>query len=134
MPLFNLLIPYKIRRELLRNLSAYNIAKLDAVLGSFLNPKERDVYLNPVQDLIWNITELRALKAHSMQLLLIGNNISALQERVQHPRQYIRKHGHSQKLQIYLVGHFPVMCKTTGIRDRLISYTLSRALSESSLF
>jgi hypothetical protein len=48
MPLFDLLIPYETRRELLRNLSAYDVAKLDAVLGGFLDPKERDVYLNPV--------------------------------------------------------------------------------------
>jgi hypothetical protein len=134
MPLFNLLIPYETRRQLLQLLSAYDVAKLDMVLGRFLDFKEREVYLNPVRDLIWDMTELRALEANGMKLLLIGNDISALQERVQHPRRYIRKHGHSRELQIYLVGHFPVMCKTTGIRDRLISYTLSSTPSKSSLF
>jgi hypothetical protein len=48
MPLFDLLILYKIRRELLRNLLAYDVAKLDLVLGSFLDPKECNVYLSPV--------------------------------------------------------------------------------------
>jgi hypothetical protein len=134
MPLFDLLVPYETRRELLQNLSAYDVAKLDVVLGGFLDSEEREVYLSPIRDLIWNTTELRALEAHGMQLLLMGNDISALQDRVQYPRQYIRKYGHSRKLRIYLVGHFPVMCKTTGIRDRLISYTLSGAPSESSLF
>jgi hypothetical protein len=134
MPLFDLLIPYETRQQLLRNLSAYDVAKLDIVLGGFLDCGEREVYLSPVRDLIWDMTELRALEAYGMQLLLMGNDISALQDRVQHPRHYIRKHGHSRKLQIYLVGHFPVMCKTTGIRDRLISFTLSGAPSESSLF
>jgi hypothetical protein len=98
MPLFDFLIPYETRRELLQNLSAYDVAKLDVVLGGFLDPKERDVYLSPVRDLIWNMTELGALEAHGMQILLMGNDISALQDRVQHPRRYIRKHGHSRKL------------------------------------
>jgi hypothetical protein len=48
MPLFDLLIPYETRRELLQNLSAYDVAKLDVVLGGFLDSKEREVYLSPI--------------------------------------------------------------------------------------
>jgi hypothetical protein len=95
MPLFDLLIPYKIQQSLLQSLSAYNVAKLNAVLGGFLDRREREVYLNPIQDLIWDTTELRALKAFGMRLLLIGNNTSALQEQVRHLIKYIRNQGHA---------------------------------------
>jgi hypothetical protein len=134
MPLFDLFIPYEIRQRLLQSLSAYDVAKLNAVLGGFLDRREREVYLSPIRDLIWDTTELRTLEAFGMRLLLIGNDTSALQERVRRPIEYIRNHGHARKLQIYLVGHFPVMCKTTGIRDRLIKFTLSKPPKEGSLF
>lgn len=97
MSLFDLLTPRETRQGLSQNLSAYDVAKLDVVLDSFLDSEEREVYLSPVRDLIWDMTELRALEAHSMQLLLMGNDISALQDRVRHPRRYIRKHGHSRR-------------------------------------
>lgn len=72
------------------------------------------LYLSPVRDLIWDMTELLALETYCMRLLLMGNDISALQDRVQHLRRYIRKHGHSRKLQIYLVGHFRSCARPRG--------------------
>ena len=69
-----------------------------------------------------------------MRLLLIGNDVLALQQRLQHPQHYIRKYVHSRKLHIYLVGHCPVMTRTTEIRDRLINTSLFGAPSAHSIF
>jgi len=134
MPLFDLFVPYPLRRSILKSLSAYDVAKLEIVLGRFLDLEEREHYLNPLRDLVWDADEVKALEAYGLRLLLIGNDVLALQQRLQHPQQYIRKHGHSRKLQIYLIGHCPVISRTTEIRDRLINATLFGAPSAYSVF
>jgi hypothetical protein len=132
MSLFDLFVPYPVRQQILRSLSAFDVAKVDMVLGKFLGPEERKYYLNPIRDLVWDVNELRALEAYGLRLLLIGNDTLALQQRLQHPQHYIRKHGHSRKLQIHLVGSCPVVARTTGIRDRLINTSLFGAPSTDS--
>jgi hypothetical protein len=134
MPLFDLFVPYPIRKQLLRNLSAYDIAIVDVVLGKLLDSNEREYYLNPLRDLVWDLAEIQSLEAYGMKLLLIGNDVLALQRRLQQPQYYIRKYGHNRKLQIYLVGYCPVMIKTTGIRDRLIRFSLFGAPNAHSIF
>jgi hypothetical protein len=118
---------YPVRKRLLQALSAYDIAKLDIVFGGFFRRRERRLYLNPIRDLIENTAEVQALEAYGMKLLLFGNDVLALRQRLQGPRDYIRKHGHSRRLQVYLVGLCPVFTKTSGIRDRLLSFSLSGA-------
>jgi hypothetical protein len=127
MSLFSLFVEYPVRKRLLQALSAYDIAKLDVVFGGFLPHPERQLYLNPIRDLIENTDEVQDLEAYGMKLLLFGNDVLALRQRLQHPQDYIRKHGHSRRLQVYLVGLCPVFTKTTGIRDRLLSFSLSGA-------
>jgi hypothetical protein len=133
MSLFNLLIPVPIRTELLRNLSAYDVAELNKVFRGFLDPSEKLSYLNPLRDLIWDTNKLQALEVHGMRILLLGNDVSALQQRVEDPEQYIQRYGHSRKLQICLTGYFPVLLKTTQIRDRMIDFTISGAASKYSV-
>ena len=134
MPLCDLFVPYPVRRPILNSLSAYDVAKLEIVLGMFLDPGEREDYLNPIRDLVWDIDEVKALEAYGLRLLLMGNDVLALQQRLQHPQHYIRKYGHSRNLQIYLVGHCPVMTRTTEIRDRLINASFFGAPSAYSVF
>jgi hypothetical protein len=134
MPLFDLFVPYPVRQQILQSLSAYDVAKVDMVLGKILDPKERKYYLNPIRDLVWDIDEVRALEAFGMRLLLIGNDASALQQRLQHPQHYIRKYGHSRKLQIRLVGSCPVIAQTAGVQDKLIKTSLFGAPSAYSIF
>jgi hypothetical protein len=133
MSLSGLFVPYPVRHQILRNLSAYDVAKVDMVLGNFLDSEERKSYLNPIRDLVWDVDEVRALEAHGLRLLLIGNDTSALQRRLQHPHQYIRKYGHSRKLQIYLVGSCQVVARTTEVQNRLINASFFGALSEYSV-
>jgi hypothetical protein len=130
MPLFDLLICYEVRGKLLRNLSAYDVAKLDMVVRGFLDLRERRLYLNPLRDIIWDIAEVKYLEAHGMRLLLMGNDVLALQQRLDHPRRYIKRYGHTRKLQIYLIGYCPVMNRTTGIRDRILSFSILQTPSQ----
>jgi hypothetical protein len=134
MSLFNLFVPYPVRQRILQSLSAYDVAKVDMVLGKFLDPDERKYYLNPIRDLIWDVDEVRALEAYGLRLLLIGNDASALHQRLQHPQDYVRKYGHSRKLRIHLVGSCPLIARNTGIRDRLINTSLFGAPSAYSVF
>jgi hypothetical protein len=135
MSLCDLFVPYPVRRQILQSLSAYDVAKVDMVLG-ILNPQseEREYYLNPIRDLVWDVDEVQALEAYGLRLLLVGNDVLALRQRLRHPQHYIRKHGHGRKLQLYLVGHCPVMTRTTGTRDRLITTPLFGAPSAYSVF
>jgi hypothetical protein len=134
MPLLSLFVPYPVRKQLLQSLSAYDIAKLDVALGGILLRQERELYLTPLRDLVEDIAEVQALQAYGMRLLLLGNDVSALQQRLQFPQDYIRKHGHTRKLQIYIVGLCPVFTKTTGIRDRLLNFSLFGARGAHSVF
>lgn len=63
MSLFDLFVPYPVRKQMLQSLSAYDIAKVGMVLGRFLDSGERELYLNPIRDLIWDLAEVRALEA-----------------------------------------------------------------------
>jgi hypothetical protein len=134
MSLFNLFVPYPVRQQILQSLSAYDVAKVDMVLGKFLDSEERKYYLNPIRDLIWDVDEARALEAYGLRLLLIGNDTSALQQRLQSPQHYILKYGHSRKLQIHLVGSCPVMAPTTEIQNKLINASFFGAPSAYSVF
>jgi hypothetical protein len=134
MPLFDLLVPFPVRTQLLSNLSAYDVAKLNLVFRGFLDSSEKESYLNPLRDLIWNIHEFKALQAHGMRLLLVGNDVLALQQRLEQPGRYIQKYGHSRKLRIYLTGHCPVLVKSTQIRDRMIEFSIDSTPSKYSIF
>lgn len=92
MPLFDLFIPNAVRTRLLERLSAYDAAKLDMIFGQFLDTRERNLYLNPLRDLVFDLAEARALEAYGMRLLLLGNDVFALHARLQRPQHYIRKH------------------------------------------
>ncbi|KAF1346419.1 hypothetical protein EJ07DRAFT_31139, partial [Lizonia empirigonia] len=124
---------YSVRKQLLQELSAYDAAKLEIVLGRFLDCRERNVYLNPIRDLMFSLTEVRALETCGMRFVLLGNDIFALRRRLEDPQQYIRKHGHTRKLQIYLVGYCPAIAKTTRIRDKLLGFSLLGAPSADSV-
>ena len=134
MPLFDLLVPYPVRVQLLQYLSAYDVARLDMLLGRFLDSRERELYLNPLRDLVFDVAEVRALETYGMKLLLLGNDVSALQQRLRKPHHYIHGHGRKRKLQIYLIGYCPVITKTTGIRDRLLGFSLFGAPSTHRIF
>ncbi|KAF1363088.1 hypothetical protein EJ07DRAFT_103984 [Lizonia empirigonia] len=134
MPLQDLFVPYPVRKKILQSLSAYDTAKLEVALRGLLSCQERKLYLQPLRDLVEDTAEIQALEAYGMRLLLLGNDVSALQQRLKFPQDYICKHGHSQKLKIYLVGLCPAFTKTTGFRDRLLTSSLFGARNAHSVF
>jgi hypothetical protein len=77
--LFDLVVPYLVRQRILQNLFAYDVTKVDMVLGTFLDPGERKYYLNPIRDLVCNVDEVQAFETYGLRSLLIGNDTSALQ-------------------------------------------------------
>jgi hypothetical protein len=133
MAFFDLLVPIPIRKQLLQNLSAYDVAKLNIVFRGFLDPSEKVSYLNPLRDLIRDINEMHALEAHGMRLLLFGNDVQALQQRLDNPERYFQKYGHRRKLQIYLTGHCPVLAKTIQIQDRTVRFSINGTPNEFSI-
>lgn len=59
--LLDLFIPYETRKALLQYLSAYDVARLDLSLNHILDDYERELYLDPARDLIWNLGEAKSL-------------------------------------------------------------------------
>lgn len=133
MPFCSLLRPYPVRKRLLQNLSAYEIAKLDVTFRRILGHSERAFYLNPLRDLFEDIAEVQALETYGMKLLLLGNDVLALLQRLQRPRHHMRQHAHCRKLQLYLIGLCPVLSDTTEARDRLLNFSLFGARTADSM-
>jgi hypothetical protein len=134
MSLRNLLTPYDVRKCILGSLSAFDVAKLDIAIGNVLDVSERYRYLNPARDLIWNIREMENLSECGMKLLIIGNDTSALTNRLQDPQGYLRKYGGRRKLQVYLIGHFPTLGVTSDVVDRMLQYTITGVPSKCRSF
>jgi hypothetical protein len=83
MSLRNLFTPYEVRQGILGSLAAFDVAKLDVVMGNILDTSERNRYLDPMRDLIWDTREMNSLIGYGMKLLLLGPDTSALTKRLQ---------------------------------------------------
>ena len=110
-----------IRTRVLHHLSAYDAAKLDSLCICILRRLEKKMYLDPARDIIQNVIEMQLLIKEGMQLLLIGNDVAALFQRLRDTREYLKKNG-ARRLTIYLVGTFPLRASAT-IKDRLIRFS-----------
>jgi hypothetical protein len=126
--LLDVLLRYEARKILLQHLSAFDAAKLDS-LYSFLSDREKELYLNPVRDLIWNLSEMDSLQGEGLRLILLGADALALQKRLQNPRQF-QVHNR-RKLQIYLIGTFPFQNKNKDTIDRMVGFNIDGRLSRS---
>jgi hypothetical protein len=131
--LLAILIPYEIRKSLLQYLSAYDVAKLDECLGHFLDPRERAKYLEPMRDLFWDMAETQSLLLAGMEFVLLGNDTSALKQRLHDTKNYLRKYS-KRKLHIFLVGFFPFRGQTSDTLERLMSFGIDRAPSKIRIF
>ncbi|KAF1999277.1 hypothetical protein P154DRAFT_232822 [Amniculicola lignicola CBS 123094] len=122
--LMDVLIPYDTRKEVLSWLSAFDIAKLDLVLEHILDQTERQVYLNPMRDIIWNKSLMNALVLEGMKLILCGDDVRLLHQRLHDTKSYLQVHGHKRRLQIYLVGLCPFPEDMEHVNDRILSFIL----------
>jgi hypothetical protein len=131
--LLAILISYDIRKSLLQYLSGYDVAKLDECLGHFLDPRERAKYLDPMRDLFWDMAETQSLLRAGMEFVLLGNDTSALEQRLHDTKNYLRKYS-ERKLHIFLVGFFPFRGQTSHTLERLMSFGIDRAPSKIRIF
>jgi hypothetical protein len=131
--LLAILIPYEIRKSLLQYLSAYDVAKLDECLGHFLDPRERAMYLDPMRDLFWDVADIQTLLRAGMEFILLGNDTSALVQRLHDTKKYLRRYS-KRKLHVFLVGFFPFQGQDSHTLERLMAFSLNRAPSNIRLF
>ncbi|KAF2844287.1 hypothetical protein T440DRAFT_372127, partial [Plenodomus tracheiphilus IPT5] len=110
-----------IRALLLQYTSAFDAAKLGQLRDIELTPYERRTYLRPVRDLIWNIDEMKELWKEGMKLILLGDDVRALEQRLHESNQHVECHA-NRRLRIYLVGTFPAMGREKASVDRLVNF------------
>jgi hypothetical protein len=123
----NVLIPYEARRAVFSWLSAFDIAKLDLALGHILDERERTTYLNPVRDIIRNTAEMDALVKEGMELVACGSDTPLLYQRLQNTQKYLRIYGHKKRLQIYLVGMYPLRSgPKNALGDAILRFSINR--------
>ena len=131
--LLAILIPYEIRKSVLQYLSAYDVAKLDECLGRVLDPRERSIYLDPMRDLFWDVADIQILLRAGMEFILLGNDTSALVQRLHDTKKYSRKYS-KRKLHVFLVGFFPFQGQDPHTLKGLMAFSVNRAPSNIRLF
>lgn len=119
----DILVPYQTRRGILSSLSAFDIAKLDHVLRGILDENERSFYLNPARDIIWDTSEMESLARKGMKLIVCGHDVHCLHQRLHNTNDYLQVYGSSKRLQIYLLGVFPMH---THAHNRMLHFGVSQ--------
>jgi hypothetical protein len=102
-------------------------------LGHFLDPRERAKYLDPMRDLFWDMAETQSLLRAGIEFVLLGNDTSALEQKLHDTKNYLRKYS-ERKLHIFLVGFFPFRGQCSHTLERLISLSIDRAPSKIRVF
>lgn len=120
----NVLIPYDARKGVFLFLSAFDIAKLDLALGHILDENERIIYLCPVRDIIWDTAELDAVVKEGMELVICGSDTLLLRQRLRDTERYLSSYGNKKRLQIYLVGVYPLPPGTRKVADAILTFSI----------
>ena len=107
--LLDILRSYDARKQIFSLLSAYDLAKLNLVLGHILNEREKLIYLNPVRDIIWDTSEMSILLDKGLKLFICGSDVPLLDLRIRDPQRYLRENGHQRRLRLYLFGYFSLV-------------------------
>jgi hypothetical protein len=110
------------RRMILDNISAFEVAKLVHLKLCVLTPKERERYLKPLRDLVWNVPAVERLSREGMKLTLLGDCAYALEQRLHATEHYLNSHGNG-RLAIYLLGTFPTSAPTATTLDPLVNFS-----------
>jgi hypothetical protein len=120
----DLFILYDARKRILQHLSAWEIAKLDVCLGHVLDDHELTAYIRASRDLFFNVKEMDCLVAEGMKLVLLGNDVRLLHTRLQDPVSYLKRSRTEKKLQIYLLGVFPVQIRDKHLLHRMLTFCI----------
>ncbi|RYN63526.1 hypothetical protein AA0117_g12704 [Alternaria alternata] len=94
------------RRTILDNISAFEAAKLVHLKLCVLTPKERERYLKPLRDLVWNVPAVERLSREGMKLTLLGDGAYALEQRLHATERYLDSHGNALR-------GIPALCDLT---------------------
>ncbi|EUC40823.1 hypothetical protein COCMIDRAFT_30303 [Bipolaris oryzae ATCC 44560] len=111
-----------IRRRILDSVSAFDAAKLVNLKLCILTAKEKEKYLKPIRDLVWDVPAVERLSREGMKLMLLGDGAYALEQRLHATERYLNSHGNG-RLTIYLLGTFPVFTPTATTLDSLVEFS-----------
>jgi len=120
--LWNLLRFPPTQKSILNNLSAFEVAKLVYLGLCTLTPKEKERYLKPLRDLVWDVPAAERLSQEGMRLTLLGDGAYALEQRLHATESYLNTHG-NDRLAIYLLGTFPTSAPTATTLDPLVNFS-----------
>lgn len=115
----DLFVPYEARIGILQRLCAWDLVKLELSMGGLLDEKERSAYIHPVRDLFHDPAELDSLVEVGLKIVLLGNDVAYLNERLKDPARYLRAKS-AKRLQIYIVGLFPTCLRDQAVLNRLL--------------
>ncbi|KAF2843971.1 hypothetical protein T440DRAFT_365515, partial [Plenodomus tracheiphilus IPT5] len=110
------------RRTILDHVSTFEVAKLIHLKLCVLTPKERERYLKPLRDLVWNVPAIERLSREGMKLTLLGDSAYALEQQLHATERYLNSHGNS-RLAICLLGTFPTSAPTATTLDPLVNFS-----------
>lgn len=96
---------YPFRRTLLRLLRPHDIARLTAALNCELTKKERLRFMNILDDIFPDRTEVDAIQNFHLRIQLFGADILSLEQRLLRPE---KRHGASRPLNIFALVSAPV--------------------------
>lgn len=113
-----------IRRRILDSVSAFDAAKLVNLKLCVLTAKEKEKYLNPIRDLVWDVPAVERLSREGMKLMLLGDGAYALEQRLHATERYLNSRG-NVRLTIYLLGTFPVFTPTATTLDSLVEFSIT---------
>ncbi|EOA83919.1 uncharacterized protein SETTUDRAFT_83736, partial [Exserohilum turcica Et28A] len=113
-----------IRRRILDSVSAFDAAKLVNLKLCVLTAKEKEKYLNPIRDLVWDVPAVERLSREGMKLMLLGDGAYALEQRLHVTERYLNSRGNG-RLTIYLLGTFPVFTPTATTLDSLVEFSIT---------
>jgi hypothetical protein len=124
----HLFTAYPIRTAIAQHLSAFEAAKLDAVLGGLFSAAEKHKYLHLGRDLFWNFSAVQDLMSRGLRLIFFGQDVAALQKRLDQPCKSSRSNS---RLRIYLIGLFPLIDQRNAILGDVLTLSIEQ---EPSLF
>lgn len=87
-----------------------------------MDEKERRAYINPVRDLFNHPAELDSLLEAELKIVLLGNDVAYLKERLKDPTRYLLRAKSLKRLQIYILGLFPVRLRDQAVLDRILKF------------
>ncbi|CBX95209.1 hypothetical protein IAQ61_004036 [Plenodomus lingam] len=122
---------YEIRKSILRHISAYDAAKLERLGALSLGMNERARYLNPIRDLLWDTDKIQNLLGQGMRITLIGTDVPALDQRLSDTQRYLRRNKHHRRLQIYLLGTFPMQGTSKETLYEMMNFGITGASCRS---